>query len=78
MGGTILLTDQYGGTVAKFPLVERPTPVLDLARWAWSGTKGVLGKLGKSVKGKAQDWKEGYSGEPDSPTLTQGEYGLEG
>ena len=72
MPSTILLTDRNGATALKFPMVKRPTPVLDMANWAWKGTKKLL-----KVKSRAAD-TFGFSGGPESPTLTQGDWELTG
>lgn len=82
MSGVVLLTGANGAALVKFPMMKRPTPGLDLAKWGWGKTKAALSWAGKKVGMKSADDKDsfavetggtfGYSGGPEDPSLTQG------
>ena len=60
MSGAILLTDGYGGNLLKFPLINRPTPLISAMGYAFG--------WGRKAKKKAMD-TFGYSGGRERPTL---------
>lgn len=62
MSGAILLTDNYGATALRFPVINRPTPLL-------SATAQAFGWLRRG-KQKATD-TFGYSGGPERGSIIQ-------